>query len=235
VSGNASLLQLFGELTSNVLAVETGLTSTPPMCRRISSLDCHALFSCSDSHRLQNIGRECTILDIELSYSSLMAALRNGRRPAIFSTLKFPLERTRYYRNRCSRCAESFEGRRCLHCGRALVMGSHDRLEIVADRREPSLPADAPPFYELLPLAYVLADLLQLGIESKGVENFYFRLIENLGSERHILIDASYDDIAAVSTPLIARSIVGQRTESVRQRSLPIQSCKATQLSLSLS
>jgi len=212
VSGARTLAELFGDLTSHLLAVETGLTSTPPMCRRLSSLDQHALFSCSDAHSLQNIGRECTVMEIEPGFDALMAALRSGSCRQVCGTLKFPLERTRYYRNRCGTCDESFDGKRCLRCGRPLVVGAHDRLEIIADRELPQSGADAPPFCELLPLAHLLADFFRVGPASKTVGKFYTRMTENLGPERYILTEATFDEIARISLPQIARAIIEQRT-----------------------
>ena len=212
VGGGRSLAELFGELTPRVLAVETGLTSTPAMCRRVSSLDRHALFSCSDAHSLENIGRECTLLDIEPGYDTLFAALRGGFSQSISGTLKFPLDFTRHYRNHCGKCQGSFDGGSCPHCGRPLVMGSRDRLEAVADRSEPVWPEDFPPFRELLPLAHVLARLLSVGPGSKAVERMHARLLGVLGHERFILTEAGYDEIAQASTPQLARAIIGQRT-----------------------
>jgi len=238
VSGARTLAGIFGDLASRLLAVETGLTSTPRMCRRLSSLDQHALFSCSDAHSLQNVGRECTVLEIEPGFSSLMSALRSGQRHQVCATLKFPLERARYFRNRCGVCSEEFDGKRCLRCGRPLVIGSRDRLEIVADREVPLIEADAPPFCELLPLAYLLADFFRMGPTSKTVGKFYARMTESLGSERFILTEATFDEISRVSLPQIARAILEQRTSvPLPQMHAPMETpCPAeTQLPLGLS
>lgn len=211
VSGKRSMDELFGEFASRLLAVETGLTSTPPMCRRVSDLDRYTLFSCSDAHSPWNIGRECTRLEMEPGYAALFDALRRGSVQEIPGTLKFPIERTRYYRNRCGVCRESFDGKSCPHCGRALVMGSRDRLEIVADRSEAVGPAEAPPFQQLLPLAYVIAGLLRINRDNPAVGRLEARLISALGHERFILTEATYDEIAQASTPQLARIIAEQR------------------------
>jgi PHP family Zn ribbon phosphoesterase len=237
VSGGRTLKEIFGDKVQHILAVETGLTSTPRMCRRVASLDQHSLFSCSDAHKLQNIGRECTILEIDPNYAALMAALRNGNRREVAGTLKFPLERTRYYRNRCGICEESFDDMLCPNCGRALVMGSRDRLEIVADRAEPIHKIDAPPFSELLPLSYLLAGFLRVGPDSKTVKNFYSRITQDLGHERFILTEAAYDDILRFSTPQIARAIIEQRIGtplSARLSPTEVKRPADTQLSLGL-
>ncbi len=212
VSGKRTIEELFGEDAPHLLALETGLTSTPAMCRRLSGLDRHGLFSNSDAHSLENIGRECTLLEIEPGYRTLFAALHEGRSDQVLGTIKFPLERTRYFRNRCARCEESFDETRCPHCGQRLAMGSRDRLELIADRAEPVYPPRSPPFLQILPLAYVIADLLQVARDSKAVRAWQERLVATLGHERHVLTEATEDRIAELATAQLARAIIAQRT-----------------------
>lgn len=218
VSGGRTLQDVFGGLTPELLAAEMGLTSTPAMCRRVSSLDPHALFCCSDAHSLENLGRECTLVDIEPGYDALFAALSAGAKDRIGGLIKFPVERTRYYRNRCGSCQVSFDGRKCPRCGRPLATGARDRLELIADRAEPRLRADAPVCLQLLPLAYVIAELMGVERTSKGVRQHYDRLLEALGHERHILTEATLEEIAAAGTPQLARAIVVQRTSPITER-----------------
>lgn len=212
VSGGRTPAETFGDLEPQVLAVETGLTSTSAMCRRVSALDRHALFSNSDAHSLESLGRECTLMEMEPGYEALMHALGSG---SIAGTIKFPVERTRYYLNRCSACKQSFDGRRCPRCGRALVMGVRDRLERIADRAEPVM-RDAP-FMQVLPLAYVLCEQMGMPRTAKSVHAWVERLLEALGNERHILTEAGEDEIADVATVSLARAIVQQRTETPRR------------------
>jgi PHP family Zn ribbon phosphoesterase len=176
-------------------------------------------------------------LDIEPNFEALMAALKSGVSGGVISTLKFPLERTRYYRNRCGSCKESFDGKLCPRCGRPLVTGSRDRLEVIANRELPQFGVFVPPFCELLPLAYLLADLLQVGTDTKIVKNFYSRMTQDLGHEHFILTEATYEDILRNSTPQIARAIVEQRTRTpLAQRSAPVEEkpLVETQISLGL-
>jgi DNA helicase-2/ATP-dependent DNA helicase PcrA len=208
---HATLEDVFGELTPRLLAVETGLTSTPPMCRRIASLDSHALFSNSDAHSPGNIGRECTLLEIQPGYDALFAALGGPVRSGIIGTLKFPIERTRFYLNRCGICEASFEGRKCPQCGRPLAIGSRDRLEAIATRASPLFPSPPPPFRMLLPLRLLLAEILRAGKESRSVGDLVERLLSRVGHERFILAEAGEKDLADASTPGIARRILGLR------------------------
>jgi PHP family Zn ribbon phosphoesterase len=218
VSGGRTLDETFGEFTPRLFAAETGLTSTPPMCRRVSALDRHALFCCSDAHSLENIGREHMLLEIEPGYAALFAALREGAGRRVRGMVKFPIERARYFPNWCGLCHEGSFERRCPHCHRTLVTGSRDRLELIADRREPVMPEGAPPFQQLLPLAYVLAELMGVGRDSKSVMRHHARLLEAVGNERHILTEAQPETIADASTPQLARAIVAQRTTPPRYK-----------------
>jgi len=219
VSGERTLADVFGPQVPQLMAAEMGLTSTPPMCRRVSALDRHALFCCSDAHSLENLGRECTLLEIEPSYAALFEAVGDGSQRWGRGLIKFPIERTRYYLNRCGVCQKSFEGQRCPRCGRPLATGSRDRLEKVADRREPRPSEDAPPWMQVLPLAYVIAELMGVARDSKSVRQHYERLLAALGNERHILTEATHEEIAAASTPQLARAIVSQRTTAPGRKS----------------
>lgn len=212
VGGEASLQDIYVDLTSELLAVETGLTSTPPMCRRVSSLDSLALFSCSDAHSLENLGREYTVLEIEPSYDDLFAALRAGTKDRVLHTTKFPLYETRYFLNWCTECRRSYDALRCNVCGRPLVTGSRDRLEAIADRMSPVMPERSPSFQELRPLALVVAGLMTSKVESPAVRRVVQNLMTVVGSERYILTEATDSELAQTSTPQLARLIVKQRT-----------------------
>jgi DNA helicase-2/ATP-dependent DNA helicase PcrA len=211
IENHSTLEELFGDLTSHLLAAETGLTSTPEMCRRLSTLDGLGLFSCSDAHSPENIGRECTILKTEPGFAPMIAALRRGSRPQVLGTLKFPLPRTRYYLNRCPACAQSFEGSRCPKCQGRLVMGSRDRLEHIANRATPDFPPGSPPFRMLLPLRYLLGELCGTNRSSKTVDRIYDLLTTEVGHERFILTKAEPDALTRACPPQIAQAIVNQR------------------------
>jgi PHP family Zn ribbon phosphoesterase len=96
-------------------------------------------------------------------------------------------------------------------------MGSRDRLEVIADRSKPSETPDVPPCRQLLPLAYVIAELIGVARDSKSVRRHVARLLDALGDERHILTEATQEEIADAGTPQLARAIVAQRTSPPRQ------------------
>lgn len=217
VGGATSLDKVYGDELPGLLAVETGLTSDPIMCRRVPSVDRFGLFSCSDAHSLGNLGRECTLLEIEPSYDALMAALRAGTNDRVRGTLKFPLLLTRYYWNWCSHCKTSFEAKICPQCSRKLTMGSRDRLEkLDGVRAEPVWPAGTPPSEALAPLTDVIGLVKRKNPDSAGVRREAAELIDQLGRhERFILTEARAAALMRVTTPEIAGAIIRQRTGAI--------------------
>lgn len=216
VGGAISAEAVYGEQLPNLLAVETGLTSNPLMCRRVPGLDSCGLYSCSDAHSLDNLGRECTLLEIEPSYDALMVALRDGTKGSVQGTLKFPLELTRYFLNWCSHCKESFDARLCPQCDRRLTTGSRDRMAQLAEvRLQPVLPDSAPPFEALNPLSYVIATVEGKKPDTSGVRRVAGEIVDQLGHERHVLTEAEPGDLLRVTKPEIAQAILNQRTGAV--------------------
>ena len=77
-SGFDTMAECFGDLTPHIHALETGLSSDPPMNRRLSALDGHLLVSNSDAHSPQKLGREANLLTCDLTYHDLKKALETG-------------------------------------------------------------------------------------------------------------------------------------------------------------
>lgn len=203
--------EVFGDLAPELLGAEIGITSTPAMCRRISSLDRHSVFCCSDAHSLGKLGREYTLLPPFSSYDELMAALRSPPPPGVCRLVKFPAKASGGYFNGCETCRRVCSTSTCPHCGASATIGSHDRVEIIADRTEQEGWAEAPVFRELFPLAHYLAALLGVKGVTADVRRHHWRLLRELGHERHILTEAPEDEIAQAGTRLLARAILAQR------------------------
>lgn len=210
------LEEVFGDSASHLLAVEMGLTSIPPMCRRISSLDAHALFACSDAHSLENIGRECTLLETEAGYAPLFAALHRGSRDEVIACLKFSIYRTRYFLNWCGRCKTPYDSTQCPEGHGRLATGSRDWLEEIADRAEPAALPNTPRFRMYVPLRELLCEFLNVGKSSQKPALLQEQLLRTVGHERDILTKVSFEEIAAASSDSLAHAIVSQRTIDYR-------------------
>ena len=86
-SGFDSVEECFGDLSSHIHAMETGLSSDPPMNWRVSALDAYQLISNSDAHSPAKLGREANLLDIPFCYEGLREAIQTGR--GLYGTIEF--------------------------------------------------------------------------------------------------------------------------------------------------
>ena len=94
-SGFDSLEECFGDLAPYVRAVETGLSSDPPMNGRVPQLDALQLVSHSDAHSPQKLGREADVLETELSYPAVKRALETG--DGLWGTVEFFPQEGKYH------------------------------------------------------------------------------------------------------------------------------------------
>ena len=75
-SGFDSIEECFDDMSDNVFAIETGLSSDPAMNWQIKELDGRTIISSSDAHSLEKIGREATVFEAEeVSYDSIYDAI----------------------------------------------------------------------------------------------------------------------------------------------------------------
>ena len=140
-SGFDSLEECFDELLPHVFALETGLSSDPPMNTRLSALDRFAIISNSDAHSAQKLAREATCFTRELGYGDLhgpQGARSNALRAPWSSTPKrgsITTMATASARSAGSPQTLQADGR-CPVCGGKLTVGVLHRVERLADRPE---------------------------------------------------------------------------------------------------
>ncbi len=222
-SGFDSLEECFEDLLPHIPAVETGLSSDPPMNWRLSALDHFAIVSNSDAHSPQKLAREGTCFDTELSYPAMLAALRS-RDPARFTgTLEFYPEEGKYHYDGHRKCqvrwkpAQTLEaGGRCPVCGQSLTVGVLHRVERLADRPEGFNPQERQSFEYLIPLSEVIGSSLGVGPNTKKAQAVYHKLLESLGPELHILRAVPAEEIARCGEGLVAEGVRRMRAGQVR-------------------
>ncbi len=219
-SGFDSLEECFEELTPYVYAIETGLSSDPKMNWRLSGIDKITLTSHSDAHSPQKIGREANILDTDISYRAITAAIK--KKGGFSGTIEFFPEEGKYHYDGHRFCEVSLSPGEtiknnylCPVCGKRVTVGVMHRVEKLADREYGFKPEDAPDFYSIIPLPEIIAETLQVGVSSKAVENMYFKLLEKLGDEFKILMDYSTEEIEKAGFPQIAEAISRMRNGKV--------------------
>ena len=225
-SGFDSVQECFADLTPHIFAVETGLSSDPPMNWRVSWLDDYTLISNSDAHSPPKLAREATCFDTDLSYDALFAALQSGDREHYRGTIEFFPEEGKYHldgHRKCGVCWEPVTTRahdgRCSSCGKPVTVGVYHRMEELADRPRGTRPACAGPFASLVPLPEALSEMLGVGPNSKRVQAEYLRLVARLGPELTILQDLPLEEIAAAGDAVLVEAIRRMRAGEVRAQS----------------
>ena len=211
-SGFDSVTECFEDLSPWIRAVETGLSSDPPMNWRVSQLDGMQLISNSDAHSPSKLGREANLFDIELSWQGLRQAILEGR--GLTGTIEFFPEEGKYHfdgHRKCGIClspeeTEKYKGI-CPVCGRKITIGVSHRVEQLADRPEGYVRADARKFESLVPLPEVIGASVGHSSASKSVQKEYMRLIQDLGPEFEILRRVPLEDIRKTAGTLISDGI----------------------------
>jgi uncharacterized protein (TIGR00375 family) len=219
-SGFDSLEECFEELTPHIHAVETGLSSDPPMNWRLSALDGVTLVSNSDAHSAPKLGREANIFDVEVSYGAIMEAIKTRKR--FMGTIEFFPEEGKYHYDGHRVCDVRFSpgetkqhDYRCPVCGKRLTVGVMHRVELLADRKHGFKPPGALPYHSVIPLQEVLAEARGVGANSKSVQDEYMNLLVRLGNEFKVLMDAPLTEIARAASPLVAEAIARMRSGKV--------------------
>lgn len=221
-SGFDTLDECFTDLAPHIFAVETGLSSDPPMNWRVSWLDDYTLISNSDAHSPPKLAREATLFDTELSYDSLFSALRSGDPAQFKGTIEFFPEEGKYHldgHRKCGVCWDpgttiANEGL-CTSCGKPVTVGVYHRVEELADREPGARSPSAAPFTSLIPLPEALSEVLGVGPNSKRVQTEYLRLLGRLGPELAILQSVPLEDISAAGGPVLAEGIRRMRRGEV--------------------
>ncbi len=213
-SGFDSIEECYGDLTKHIGAVETGLSSDPPMNRRVSSLDPFVLISNSDAHSPAKLGREANIFETDLSYRAIYDALHNRSNRGLCGTVEFFPEEGKYHFDGHRKCGQRMHprdtlatGGLCPACGRAVTVGVMARVEQLADREEPGRPDSWRPHHSLIPLPEIIGDAFGVGAGSKRVLRACNEALENLGNEFSILCDIPLEEIRSVSGALVAEGV----------------------------
>ena len=221
-SGFDSIEECFGDLTPYIHALETGLSSDPPMNWRVSALDSYFLVSNSDAHSPAKLGREATLFQTELSYAGIAKAINTGE--GLAGTLEFFPEEGKYHfdgHRKCGLCISPQEtaefGGRCPVCGKKITIGVLNRVEQLADRPEDYVRPDAKPFESLVPLPEVIAASTGTSAAGKKVQETCDRMVGALGPEFFILRQAPIEDIRHAAGPLVAEGISRLREGRVKR------------------
>lgn len=228
IGGVDRVEECYEDRADRIYAIETGLSSDPPMNWRVSSLDRYILLSSSDSHSPYpyRLGREAVVLNLETpSYEELVKALRTKDKGKVLMTLEVPPSYGKYHWSGHRRCgvgpippekAREMDYR-CPRCGRKLTKGVEDRVEELADRPRGYRPPEAIDFMYVIPLQELLALSMNIDytsetlLQSKKIWTEYSRLVNRFGSEYKLLLETPIKEIAEASNENLAALVNDMR------------------------
>ena len=221
-SGFDSIAECYMDLDPYIFAVETGLSSDPPMNWMVKSLDRYRLVSCSDAHSADKLGREATVFDTPLDYHAIRRAMATGE--GLLGTVEFFPEEGKYHLDGHRDCGVVLEphrtrelGGRCPVCGRPLTVGVLSRVEELAGRAEGERPDSAKPFSSLIPLAEIMAEIMQVATPTKKVMEAHEKISTRLGGELPLLLDTDPAEIASVAGETLALAVKRMRSGEVHK------------------
>ena len=221
-SGFDTVEECYQDMTKHIHALETGLSSDPPMNWRLSKLDRFALVSNSDCHSFWpwRIGREANVFELEkLTFKQVTQAITTNDPSRFKFTIETDPAYGKYHWTGHRNCKVSLSpseaikfGNICPICHRKLTKGVEQRVEELADRPTSFKRDRVPSFLRLLPLSEIIATVLGTDSPStQAVWRNYTLLIDKFGDEYTVLIDAPLDAIEKVVEASIAQAIVKVR------------------------
>jgi len=224
-SGFDTIFEGYGKETKNIFALETGLSSDPPMNWRLSTLDNYTLISNSDAHSPSRIGREANVFKEPLDYPGIRQVLEKKDREKFLYTIEYFPQEGKYHfdgHRNCKACLSPEESgknqNRCPVCGKQVTIGVMHRIVDLADREENFVPANSIPCKHLIPLEQIIASILKKGVASKTVQDQYLQVINRMGSELEVLLEVSGGELTGNLPADLARAIIKARKGELNLR-----------------
>ena len=192
--------------SSQVPAVELGLSSDTSMADCISELSNKTFMTNSDAHSLAKIGREYQQIRMrECNFSEWKKALWRIDGRAVTANYGLNPKLGKYHLTRCASCSELVrenEGQRCPYCGHSkLIKGVYNRLQEIVDRPSPMHPDHRPPYIHQVPLEFIP----KLGPKKMK------ELLRHFQTEMNVLHHVPEDQLAQVVGEAIAHLIIKNR------------------------
>lgn len=151
-SGYDHLAECFGDYSKYIFAIETGLSSDPAMNWRIKEFDSRSIVSFSDSHSLEKIAREATVIvpvdsnarikEKDITYSNILNSFIRGKERLfkIGYTVEYYPEEGKYHYTGHRNCKiiqtpeeTKLNGSICPVCHQPLTVGVLHRVEELAN------------------------------------------------------------------------------------------------------
>jgi len=207
-SGFDTIDECYGDLSKYIFAVETGLSSDPPMNWQCSFLDKYTLVSNSDAHSPENLGREANMFDTAISYKAMVKSLK-GKDDGFLGTIEYFPEEGKYHldgHRKCGICWEPSETVKhnavCPVCGKEVTVGVANRVHELADRKVSANTYKGKPFRSVTPLKNIISEVCGVGPNSKKVAVVYENIIKKTGCEFAALLDTPIETLKTIDSKL---------------------------------
>ncbi|HOL49366.1 MAG TPA: endonuclease Q family protein [bacterium] len=221
-SGFDRIEDCFEEETSNIFALETGLSSDPPMNWLLSMLDQFMLISNSDAHSPQKIGREANVFSESFSFLELKKILKTQDKTRFLFTIEYFPEEGKYHYDGHRLCKvrlspeETLKNRLlCPVCGKKVTVGVMHRVTTLADRKNQNQPANRIGYKHLVPLDQIIASVYQKDTEANFTTQMYAQVTGKLGPELKILLEIPEQELFANLPKELATGIKLVREEKL--------------------
>ncbi len=243
-SGFKSLKACFKQFSRKIYGIETGLSSDPEMNWQIKELDDKRILSFSDAHSLPNLGREVTEFDLpqDFTYQDILSSLKishqnlDTQQPHLIQTLEFYPEEGKYHYTGHRKCDISHSPQRsknlgttCPVCGRSLTVGVKHQVNKYSRKKKvkPRIKIKNgikkyfhpeklhPPFIKLIPLAEIISEAEDVGVNTKTVKTIYDQAITAFDNEITILTKTPIKEISAKLGKKLAQGIKRNRRGDV--------------------
>ena len=222
-SGFDTIEECFEEMTPFIFALETGLSSDPPMNWKLSALDKYALVSNSDAHSPSKIGREANVFNTDFSYSGLIEAIKSKDPDKFLYTVEFFPEEGKYHYDGHRKCGILFSPKEsiqnndiCPVCGKRLTIGVMHRVEELADREKAESSHLRVPYKSLIPLNEIVAQALDKTAGCKSVWDVYFRFIHEFQNEHTILTELDSKELMRLTPDRVGLGVERMRKGDVK-------------------
>jgi uncharacterized protein (TIGR00375 family) len=225
-SGFDSIIDCYQDRSDRIFALETGMSSDPPMNWRLSQLDRLCLVSNSDAHSAWpwRLGREANVFNLEhLTYQNLVGAIKDKDPQHFLFTIETSPAYGKYHWTGHRECQVAMSAKdarnlqdKCPNCGKKMTRGVEERVEELADREEGYVPKSAIGYRHLLPLSEIIAIVIgEVNPGSTKVWDRYNVLVGKFGSEYSVMLDVPEAQLLAAAGPEVSSAILRVRNDNV--------------------
>lgn len=223
-TGFDTLEEAFQDELEKIYAIETGLSSDPPMNHLVSKLDNFALLSNSDAHSPSNIGREANVFDCELKYDDIVDSIKKRDKNRFLFTIEFFPEEGKYHFDGHRNCGVSLSPEEsikikniCPVCKKPLTLGVLHRVYELKDRDNFN-EDNFIPYKNLVPLMEIISQALQKNKSTKFVEDEYMKIVQKFGNEMNVLLFLPLNELSGRIDDRVYNLIKNMREGKVKKK-----------------